>query len=213
MLPVVLVGLGVALFLILGGDVGDVIPGDDDSDEVPEFAFRLSGADAVATAADPDVEALEAEAEAVAQEVTPVLDELYTNAFLDPANWREGDYGEVFELFANGAAASAQESVETLTLGSAGEEYERVTPRKGGLRFTVLFDPDGGPNTVVVRVRFFALGARRDGTFISIVSAGQMFLRDLDGWKITAFDMRRNDSETEPPTPAPSGSASASVST
>lgn len=207
--PVVLVALGVVLILVLtGGGDGGLLGNGDENDEVPPFDFRVGRTVVEPTVVDADVDALQAEADALTQEVTPVLDDLFTNAFLDPSNWRNGDYEEVFALFADGAAASAESGVETLTLGaSAGEVYESVAPTKGGLQFTVLFDQEGGPNTVVVRVRFYALGERGDGTYMAIVSAGQMFLRDLDGWKIIAFDMRRNDRETTPPTPAPSGSS------
>ena len=89
--------------------------------------------------------------------------------------------------------------------------YDRVTPEKGSIGFTVLFDPAGSPNTAVARVRFSALGERSDGTFTLIVSKGELFLRDIDGWQITAFDVTRQDRETQPPpSPAPSGSASPS---
>lgn len=211
--PVVLVALGVVLFLVLTGGGGGGLIGIGDGDEdAPPFDFRVGRTLVEPTVADADEDALQAEAEALTQEITPVLDDLFTNAFLDPANWRNGDYEEVFELFADGAAASAQSGVETLTLGaSAGEVYESVAPTRGGLDYTVLFDQEGSPNTVVARVRFYALGERADGTYIAIVSAGQMFLRDLDGWKVTAFDMRRNDRETTPPTPAPSGTSPATT--
>lgn len=209
--PVVLVGLGVALFLVLGGDGAGIIGGDD-SDAVPEFDFTVGRAKAVATASEADTEALEAEAGDIGQEITPVLDELYTNAFLDPANWREGDYDEVLAMFSEGATSTAQQSVEVLTLGAtAGDVYDRVTPEKGSIGFTVLFDPAGSPSTAVAQVRFTALGERSDGTFTLIVSKGELFLRDVDGWRITAFDVTRQDRETQPPpSPAPSGSASPS---
>ena len=213
LVPVALVGLGVALFLILGGDGAGIIGrGDNDSDVVPEFDFTVGRAKAVATAPEADAEALETEAGNIGQEITPVLDDLYTNAFLDPANWREGDYEEVLAVFSEGAALTAQQSVEVLTLGAtAGDVYERVTPEKGSLGFTVLFDPAGSPNTAVARVRFSALGERSDGTFTLIVSKGELFLRDIDGWRITAFDVTRQDREAQPPpSPAPSASASAS---
>jgi hypothetical protein len=213
LVPVALVGLGVGLFLVLGGDGGGIIGGGrGDSDVVPEFDFTVGRAKAVATAPEADTEALETEAGDIGQEITPVLDELYTNAFLDPANWREGDYDEVLALFSEGATSTAQQSMEVLTLGAtAGDVYERVTPEKGRLLFTVLFDPAGSPNTAVARVRFSALGERSDGTFTLIVSTGELFLRDAGGWQITAFDITREDRETEPPpSPAPSGSATPS---
>jgi hypothetical protein len=220
LVPIGLVVAGVVIFLALGGGdaMRDIIPGGDDgpSMETPPFEFRLSRTtDVVATAADVAIETLRPAAEAAGGDVVSVLDELYTNGYLDPTNWREGDYEEILELFTEDAAASVTENLETITLGAtAGDVYETVAPRKGSLRFSVLFDPEGAVDTIVVRVRFFALGERVDGTYTSIVSAGQVFLRDVDGWRITAFDLRRADRETEAPTPspAPSGSSSASGS-
>jgi hypothetical protein len=218
LVPIVLVAAGVGLILLLGGGssggvLGGIIGGEE-PEVVPEFEFRLGKTGAVATAAEADQAALTAQAETVTQDVVPVLDDLYTNAFLDPANWREGDYEEVFALFSDEAAAAAGESVETLTLGAtAGDVYDSVTPTRGSLSFSVLFDQEGNPHTVVATIRFTALGARSDGTYTAIVSEGEMFLRDLDGWKITAFEVTRADEETRPPpSPSPTGSASASES-
>jgi hypothetical protein len=218
LVPIVLVAAGVGLILLLsGGSSGGVLGGIIGGEEpvvVPQFEFRLGRTGAVATVAEADQDALKAQAETVTQDVVPLLDDLYTNAFLDPANWREGDYEEVLALFSDESAAAAAQSVETLTLGAtAGDVYDTVTPNKGSLSFSVLFDQEGNPHTVVATVKFYALGARQDGTYTSIVSVGEMFLRDLDGWKITAFEVRRGDHETEPPpSPTPSGSASASGS-
>jgi hypothetical protein len=205
--PVVLVGLGVALILIVsGGGGGGILGGDNGDEEAPPFDFRVGRVTVERTVADADVAALESQAQAVVEEITPVIDELFTDAYLDPANWRAGDYDEVFELFTNGAGATARTGVETVTLGaSAGDVFEDVTPRRGGVDYTVLFDRENEPHTVVARVRFYATGERKDGTYLAIVSAGQLFLRDLDGWKVIGFDLRRNDNEAPPPTPAPSG--------
>lgn len=217
--PVALVTVGVVLILVLGGGNNGVLGlggGDDEPDDsVPEFEFKLASVDAVPTVAEADVDALQSQAESVAANVEPLVDDLFTNAFLDPTNWREGDYEEILESFSDDAASSARsaESLGTLTLGStAGEVYQRVTPRKGSLRLTVLFDQEGAPDTVNVRVRFYALGERLDGTFTSIVSAGQLSLQDLDGWRIVHFDVRRADREAEAPSPSPGPSGSATVS-
>jgi hypothetical protein len=219
LVPIVLVAAGVGLILLIGGGSGggvlpDFLGGGDEPEVVPEFEFRVGKTGTVATVTEADAAALQAQAETVTQDVVPVLDDLYTNAFLDPANWREGDYEEVLALFSDEAAPAAAESVETLTLGAAaGDVYDSVTPTRGSLSFRVLFDQEGNPHTVVATIRFTALGARQDGTYTSIVSAGEMFLRDLDGWKVTAFEVRRADEETRPPpSPTPSGSASASAS-
>ncbi len=213
--PVGLVVVAAVLILVLrGGDGGGVIPilGGGEDDTVPEFDFRVARkVEVVATSADADAEALQPAAEGTRDEVVPVLDDLYTAAFLDPGNWRDGEYEDVFALFTEGAVAAARGSVETLTLGvAAGDVFQRIEPERGSLSFRVLFDPEGQADTVVVRVRFRALGERSDGTYLGIVSSGQLFLRNVDGWKITAFDVERKDREAKPPTPSPSPSSSPS---
>ena len=206
--PIVVVAVVALVILLLQGGEVPILGGEDEP--VPEFDFTVRRSVAVPTAPDADVTALTSEAETVGSEITPTLDDLYTNAFIDPSSWEDGDYEEAFASFAPDAAAAAQENVDTLTLGAtAGEDFESVDPGKGFLTYEVLFDRDGNPDTAVVAVRFTALGERTDGTFVQIVSDGQYFLQDLDGWKITAFDVTRSDEEAEPPSPSASTSPSA----
>jgi hypothetical protein len=203
--PLVLVGIGVAIFLIFGGGDVPIIGGDDEV--TPPFDFIVKGASAVATVSDADDAALAASAEDVAQEITPTIDDLFTNGYLDPSNWRDGDYEEVFATFAPDAVATAEQNVEILTLGAnAGDVFATVDPGKSKLSYEVLFDPDGALETAVVSVIFRATGERKDGTYLAIVSEGEFFLRQLDGWQITAFDVTRADHETQPPSPSASPS-------
>jgi len=206
--PVVLVAIGVAILLALRGGGGAIIGGGDEP--APPFDFIVKPATAIPTAPDADEAALSASAAEVAQEITPMIDDLYTNAYLDPSNWRHDDYEEVFTAFAPDAAATAEQSVETLTLGAtAGDVFDTVDPGKSKLTYQVLFDPDGAPESAVVSVIFRATAERKNGTFLTIVSEGEFFLRQVDGWKITAFDVTRDDHETQPPSPSASTSPSA----
>lgn len=210
LVPVALVAAGVVLFFVVAGGNGDGLIGGDQQDEAaPPFDFRVGRVRVERVVPNADTDTLQTEAEAlVTEEITPVIDELWTDGFLDPANWRQGDYEELFALFESDAAVTAQSNVEVLTLGTAaGDQYERVTPDRGGIAYTVLFDSDNNPDTVTARVRFYATAELKDGTFVAIVSAGQLFLQEGDGWKIIAFDVRRNDHETTPPTPALSGAS------
>ena len=205
--PVVLVAIGVAILLTRGGG-GPIIGGGDEP--APPFDFIVKPATAIPTAPDADEAALSASATEVAQEITPMIDDLYTNAYLDPSNWRHDDYEEVFTAFAPDAAATAEQSVETLTLGAtAGDVFDTVDPGKSKLTYQVLFDPDGAPESAVVSVIFRATAERKNGTFLAIVSEGEFFLRQVDGWTITAFDVTRDDHEKEPPSPSASVSPSA----
>ena len=210
--PVVLVAIGVAILLALRGGGGPIIGGGDEP--APPFDFIVKPATAIPTAPDADEAALSASAAEVAQEITPMIDDLYTNAYLDPSNWRHDDYEEVFTAFAPDAAATAEQSVETLTLGAtAGDVFDTVDPGKSKLTYQVLFDPDGAPESAVVSVIFRATAERKNGTFLAIVSEGEFFLRQIDGqgegWTITAFDVTRDDHEKEPPSPSASVSPSA----
>jgi hypothetical protein len=210
--PVALVAIGVAILLALRGGDGAIIGGGDEP--APPFDFIVKPATAVPTAPDADEAALSAGAEEVAQEITPMIDDLYTNAFLDPSNWRHDDYEEVFAAFAPDATTTAEQSVETLTLGAtAGNVFDTVDPGKSKLSYQVLFDPDGEPETAVVSVIFRATAERKDGTYLAIVSEGEFFLGQIDGqgegWMITAFDVTRDDHETQPPSPSASTSPSA----
>jgi hypothetical protein len=204
--PVVLVAIGVAVLLAMRGGGGPIIGGGDEP--APPFDFIVKPATAIPTAPDADEPALSASAAEVAQEITPMIDDLYTNAYLDPSNWRHDDYEEVFTAFAPDAAATAEQSVETLTLGAtAGDVFDTVDPGKSKLTYQVLFDPDGAPESAVVSVIFRATAERKNGTFLAIVSEGEFFLRQVDEWTITAFDVTRDDHEKEPPSPSASPSA------
>ena len=207
--PVVLVAIGVAILLTRGGG-GPIIGGGDEP--APPFDFIVKPATAIPTAPDADAAALSASATEVAQAITPMIDDLYTNAYLDPSNWRHDDYEEVFTAFAPDAAATAEQSVETLTLGAtAGDVFDTVDPGKSKLTYQVLFDPDGAPESAVVSVIFRATAERKDGTYLAIVSEGEFFLSQIEGqegWTITAFDVTRDDHEKEPPSPSASVSPS-----
>jgi hypothetical protein len=206
--PVVLVAIGVALLLALRGGGGTIIGGGDEP--APPFDFIVKPATAIPTAPDADQTTLSASADEVAQEITPIIDDLYTNAYLDPSNWRHDDYEEVFTAFASHAAGTAEQSVETLTLGAtAGDVFDTVDPGKSKLTYQVLFDPDGAPESAVVSVIFRATAERKNGTYLAIVSEGEFFLRQIDEWTITAFDVTRDDHEKEPPSPSASVSPSA----
>jgi len=208
--PVVLVAIGAAILLAARGGGGSIIGGGDEP--APPFDFIVKPATAIPTAPDADHAALSANAGEVAQEITPMIDDLYTNGYLDPSNWRHDDYEEVFTAFAPDAAATAEQSVETLTLGAtAGDVFDTVEPGKSKLSYQVLFDPDGEPETAVVSVIFRATAERKNGTYLAIVSEGEFFLRKIDGWTITAFDVTRDDHETQPPSPSASTSVSPSA--
>jgi hypothetical protein len=210
--PVVLVAGGsIAIFALKGGSIPGLSNGPDNS--TPAFDFRPGKTIAISTSESVQTKDLQAAAAQTATEATPVIDALFTQAFLNPENWRNGSYDSALEGFDDAARTSAEKQIETLTLGkTAGDTYNTVSPGKSKLWFRVLFDADSTPRTVVAVVRFHALGKRTDGTYTDIAAHAQFFMHDTgDGWKIFSFKVGRDDHETTPP-PGPSGSPSTSPS-
>jgi hypothetical protein len=213
-IPIVLVGAAVGLFLVLrGGGAQGIIPFVHNSPEpVPPFDFQVGDPGIETTSDKTNPKDLTGSARSVSDAVVPIIDQLYTDAFLDPNIWKDGDYGDVWGLFEGDAAATAQEQVETLTLGAnAGDVYDSVEPLKSSLKVRVLFDEDGKAVSAVAIAHFKAYAAGTDGTYSRIVSQGQYFLRETgDGWKIYSFSVKRADEPAEPPKSSPSASGSAS---
>lgn len=205
-------GGAIALFALKGGSVPGIF-GRGPDNSTPAFDFRAGKTIAISTSETVRAKDLQTMADQTAVEVTPVIDALFTQAFLNPENWRNGSYDAALEAFDDAARTSAENQIETVTLGtSAGDTYDTVGPGKSKLWFRVLFDADSKPKTVVAVVRFHALGKRTDGTYTDITAHAQFFMHDTgSGWKIFSFKVGRTDHETTPP-PGPSGSPSASAS-
>jgi hypothetical protein len=207
---VVVVAAVVVIVLLLGGT--DAVPGlGPDRPPTPDFAFETVKVSAVPTVAGAPASDLDAKATTAAHEIQPRMDELYIGAFLDPGNWQEGSFDDVWGLFEEGAGAEAQAKVDTLTAGiGAGDAFDTILPNVGKLKTKVLFDQHERPYSVVAIVRFEATGTGKGGgDDLVMKSQGQFVFQKLDGdWKVVSFRVLRND---EQEAPSPSASASATV--
>ena len=197
--------------LLLGG--GDSLPGiiGPDPPQTPEFAFETAKVTAVPTRPDAKEGEMDAKADPVAADVEAAMDALYIGAFLDPGNWQEGAYDDVWELFEPGAGAEAQTQVDTLTAGTgAGDAFDEIQPLQGTLQMKVLFDQKDRAFSTVAIVRFEARGKSKDGQDVRISSEGQYVFQRVDGvWKVVSFRVLRDDRLVEPSTsPSASGSPS-----
>ena len=126
-----------------------------------------------------------------------VVADLYTEGFLDPANWEHGLYAEAFRGFAGGARKRATERAALLTAGPrAGDRYERILPVSGHLATRILVDRLGHPSLLVSVVRFSAAAFGPEP--VTFRSTGQFFFESVRGsWKIVSFHIRRNDAPRE----------------
>jgi hypothetical protein len=209
--PLALVVIGVLGFVLFGGGGGGGIIGGHEDDTIPAFEFKV-GKTSVVSVTD-DKRQTPASATTAATGITAALDTLYTEGFLDPANWRDGSYDEVWPLFADGAAGAAQQDASALTVGTgAGDTFEKIADPKGRVQVRVLLNDKKEVATAVAIVRFSAVGTRRDGKLTLFRSAGQYFMQPGgDGWQVYSFSVKRDDQLREPK-PSPSGSPSGTTS-
>jgi hypothetical protein len=208
-LPAALVAVIVGALLFLGG--GKVVRNLIGQDVTPEFDFKMGKTVAISTNEKFTPPDLQSKADDVAQEALPTIDALFSGAYLDPNNWKDGSYDSALDQFEDVARPTAERELATLTLGpDAGQTYASVSPGKSKVWFRVLFDGSGNPSEAVAQVRFHALGKQKDGTYMDVTAHGEFFLRG-DEWKIYAFTIGRSDHETTPPAgPSPGASSSPS---
>lgn len=199
-----LVVVGVLGFVIFGGG-GTHVLGVGSDDAIPPFDFVRGHTSAVSVATND--KKVPAAAQTAAKNVTTTLDTLYTEAFLDPGNWRDGSYDEVWPLFSDQASSAAQQDASTLTVGSGGgDTYTEIFQPKGRIDVRVLMNDKSQVQTAVAVVRFSAVGTRKDGKETLFRSSGQYFLNlGADSWQVYSFSVDRDDHVREP-APTASGS-------
>ena len=198
----------ILVFLVRGGG-GDNGPFTPDP-ETPPFAFETSKLLVVPTNADANTDTLDTKAKIPANDIQEIMNALYINAFLDPSNWQDGSYDDVWTLFDTGSGTEAQTQVDTLTAGTgAGDAFDTILPTgTSTLKMKVLFDPKDLPYSVVAIVKFKATGSGKDGQELQMVSKGQYVFQRVDGsWKVVSFRVVRNDEQQAAPSPSASGSS------
>jgi hypothetical protein len=204
--------VALAYLVFRGGGGGGILSDGGPDNTIPAFEFAQGKTSAVFVTNEKKSKP-PASATAAAADVTSTLHDLYTEAFLDPANWRDGSYDEVWPLFSDGASGAAQQDAATLTVGAAGgQTFEKIADPKGRVEVKVLLDDQERVATVVAVVRFSAVGTRKDGKLTIFRSSGQYFLLPGgDGWQVYSFSVDRDDQVREPkPSPSAGGSAGAS---
>jgi hypothetical protein len=204
---VVVVAAVVLGFVLLGGADGIPIIGNSPEPVTPEFAFEVKKVTPVATSSKSKDKDLEAQAHEAADQVDDQMDSLYIGAFLDPDNWLEGSYDDIWELFDEGSGAEAQLQVETLTAGTgAGDTFEQILPDAGVLKAKVLFDLQDQAYSVVAITRFEAVGTGKDGQDVRMTSRGQYVFQQVDGdWRVVSFKVLRDDEVEAAPSPSAGG--------
>ena len=163
------------------------------SPTTPPFAFDDTSRKMVKTSPEPMGSRHRQASIAAATEAEDALTDLYTEGFLDPANWSQGSYADAFGGFARGARDQAETHPGPFTAGpGAGDRYERIEPKSGRIATRILLDRQGAPVLLVSVVRFSAIAMGSDEVVFR--SVGQYFFERVGrAWKIVSFDVTRND--------------------
>ena len=184
-----------AIFVFTGGGDSPLNPLGNDTPETPEFAFKVHKGPVITTVDGADQQKAVAAAAPAAKAVTATLDTLYTEAFLDPANWQEGSYEDALVLFSADARAEAEQQLELLTAGTEVSGLETIRPMPSTVKTEVLVDPKNVPASVIGIVKFQASGVEGSDRFV-FSSKGQYTLEKIDGdWTIVSFSVSRADKE------------------
>jgi hypothetical protein len=203
-----LIGAAIAVLLVVGVLVflrGDDAPtrgaggresasdGDVASPTTPSFGFDDTSRKFVRTSPEPMGSRHRRASVAAATEAQDVLTDLYTEGFLDPANWQQGSYADAFGGFARGARDRAETHPGPLTAGpGAGDRYERIEPKSARIATRILLDRRGAPVLLVSVVRFTAVATGSDEVVLR--SLGQYFFERVGrAWRIVSFDVTRDD--------------------
>jgi hypothetical protein len=122
---------------------------------------------------------------------------LYTEAFLDPANWEAGTYDDAFVDFSRAARDEAGRRTALLTAGAeAAERYDEIRAIAGRIATKILLDRNGVPTLMVSSVTFAAAALGPDPQ--TLRSRGRfLFERAGSGWKIVSFHVIRSDAPRE----------------
>jgi hypothetical protein len=176
---------------------GETTASDVESPTTPSFRFRDTSRELVRTSPKPLGSSRRRASAAAADAAEEVLTDLYTEGFLDPANWKRGTYKIAFRGFARGARDRAEARPGELTAGShAGDRYQRIEPESGRIATRILLDRAGSPVVLVSVVRFSAIATGSDDVVLR--SLGQFLFERVGGaWKIVSFDVTRNDGPRE----------------
>lgn len=173
----------------------------------PTFAFKTVTPKFEATAAHLDKKKLEKAAKHNAPAIQSVLTQVLQIGYVDPETW--GDAGKLDDFFTADAANQVEPNIVTLSLGKdAADTVASVKPLPSKLKVTTLLDGNLDPIRALGEITFKARATNDDGSATKITLNGTFFLvPDGDGWKIEAFDLKREEQQHAAKTPSVSGAS------
>lgn len=207
-----LIGVGLVLLVLAIGAIafltrddavprraGETTQGDGDvaSSSTPSFRFTKASHRIVRTSSVHIGRQRRQASARAAHAARRILTEMYTEGFLDPANWQQGRYAEALQGFTRAARKQAETRTRLLTAGpQAGDRFDEIVPASGRIATRILVDRQGRPTLMVSAVRFSAVASGPEPR--TLRSRGQFFFERVDGrWRIVSFHVTRSDTSRE----------------
>jgi hypothetical protein len=129
--------------------------------------------------------------EEAAVAVRDTLDDLFVEGFIDPSEWRGGQFPGIFDAFSGPAVKKARSDIPVLTLGPDARQIAFMRPRFGRLNVRFLTDEEGGLTGAVATTSFAAQGEFAEGGPVLAQHEGTWFMRPLaDQWLIVGYRAR-----------------------
>lgn len=190
-----------------GAPSGSVSPGAvvPTSTETPPFDFTVDRITPYTAAPGKLPKGIPPEVQKASDDIAKQMSALYKAAYLDPANWQNGNYDSYFAAFESKAAATAKGQVDDLTAGTAaGDQFTDIQPGFAHLNTKVMLDEKGKPLIGVAVIDFNATATGTDSAQTNLRSTGQFFMRPKgNGWEIFAYSVNRQDGGDIPAIPTP----------
>jgi hypothetical protein len=201
----------VLAFVLTGGDSDSGSAPTPSSTEVPAFTFKVSKTTLIPTN-DTPAKKLQGQGKQATTQVSEAMAQLYTAAFLDPANWHDANYDSVWSWFEGSTATAAKADAKVLTVSpSLAASLDSIEPgrRKAQkIRVKVLFDDQNHPAAAAATVTFLAIGEGSQGA-ANLQSSGTYMLKRVGGaWRVDAYKVQRDDKAESPATPTSAAKAS-----
>lgn len=191
----ILAGFIVVVALIVGK-----LGGGEKEEPTPIVSFLVGSIRSNAEGARPPASGVNGERDAIKK----VIDDWFQTAFVDPKKYGDGTFESVAEHFAKDARAAFKADLNTLTIGEARVEVERVRPITN--RFSLaLYWADGKPTHALARVLFSADASMKEEAArpLRIVFTGDVTLEKQSGdWVVTYYKANQTQKSIEP-TPTP----------
>lgn len=180
--------LGLIALVVVPGCKDEPAPAPSPRAEKPSVAFRAGEVRGIDAHDRPEAQS---RAQEEAAKVIELLNQIYLNAFVDPALWKGGTHPQLAGFFTQEAQAGVAPNLSALSLAELAGEVKRVKPTRAEASKITLLIEEGldvafGSASIVFEARGEAK-ARKAGNINFVQTANFFLMKEGDAYKVYAF--------------------------